>query len=185
MSDLTITHGGVSVTKRSGGEVLSNNKKLNQMNVDIIDVTLTTVAAAIGNNEVISQSIEIADAVAVKGGAGIIQSVMLLDEDDEGVATELLFSQVSTAITDAASEAIGNSVADLDSTFRSFLGATTVTSWSDLVDSQIGVKTNIGLAIKAASDTTSIWVHAINRSGGNYTPAATTDLKLRIGIIKD
>ena len=160
-------------------------ERLGKMDVDLIDVTLTTVAAAIGNNEVISQSIEIENAVAVSGGSGIIQSVMLLDEDDEAPAIELLFSQVSTAITDAASEVIGNSVADLDATFRSFLGATTVSSWSDLVDAQIGVKSNIGLAIKAASGATSIWVHAINRSGGNYTPAATTDLKLRIGIIKD
>ena len=160
-------------------------ERLGKMDVDLIDVTLTTVAAAIADNEVISQSIEISNAVSVPGGSGIIQSVMLLDEDDEAPTVELLFSQVSTAITDAASEAIGNSVSDLDATFRSFLGATTVSSWSDLVDGQIGVKSNIGLAIKAASGETSIWVHAINRSGGNYTPAATTDLKLRIGIIKD
>ena len=155
------------------------------MDIDLIDVTLTTVAAAVADNEVISQSIEIENAVAVNAGTGIIQSVILLDEDDEAPAVELLFSQVSTAITDAASEVIGNSVADLDETFRSFLGAVTVSTWSDLVDAQIGVKSNIGLAIKAAAGTKSIWVHAINRSGGNYTPAATTDLKLRIGIVKD
>jgi|TARA_R100000084_G_C4644663_1_gene145967 hypothetical protein len=160
-------------------------EKLNKMDVDLIDVTLTTVAAAIGNNEVISQSIEIPNAVAVNGGSAIIQSVMLLDEDDEAPSIELLFSQVDTAIADAASEAIGNSVGDLDSTFRSFLGAITVSNWSDLVDAQIGVKDNIGLVIKAASGSQSIYVHAINRSGGNYTPAATTDLKLRIGIVKD
>ena len=160
-------------------------EKLNKMDVDLIDVTLTTVAAAIGNNEVISQSIEIPNAVAVNGGSTIIQSVMLLDEDDEAPSIELLFSQVDTAIADAASESIGNSVGDLDSTFRSFLGAITVSNWSDLVDAQIGVKDNIGLVIKAASGSQSIYVHAINRSGGNYTPAATTDLKLRIGIVKD
>ena len=160
-------------------------EKLNKMDVDLIDVTLTTVAAAIGDNEVISQSIEIENAVPVNGGTAIIQSIMLLDEDDEAPAVELLFSQVNTAIADAASEAIGNSVSDLDATFRSFLGAVTVSSWSDLVDAKIAVKNNVGLVIKAASDSTSIYVHTINRSGGNYTPAATTDLKLRLGIVKD
>ena len=110
---------------------------------------------------------------------------MLLDEDDEAPAVELLFSQVDTAITDAASEAIGNSVGDLDSTFRSFLGAVTVSNWSDVIDAQIGTKSNVGLVVKAASGSKSIYVHAINRSGGNYTPAATTDLKLRLGIVKD
>ena len=67
----------------------------------------------------------------------------------------------------------------------SFLGAVTVSNWSDLIDAQIGVKDNIGLVVKAANGSKSIYVHAINRSGGNYTPAATTDLKLRIGIVKD
>ena len=41
MSDLTITNAGVSVTKSTGAEVLSNNKKLNQMKVDFIDVSIT------------------------------------------------------------------------------------------------------------------------------------------------
>ena len=31
MSDLTITNAGISVDKKTGGEVLSNNKKLNQI----------------------------------------------------------------------------------------------------------------------------------------------------------
>lgn len=160
-------------------------EKLNKMDIDLIDVTLTTVAAAIGNNEVISQSIEIENAVAVNGGTGIIQSIMLLDEDDEAPIVELLFSQVDTAITDAASEAIGNSVSDLDATFRSFLGKVIVSDWSDIIDAQMAIKRNVGLVVKAASDTTSIYVHCVNRSGGNYTPAAVTDLKMRIGIVKD
>ena len=101
------------------------------------------------------------------------------------VAADTVSSQGNTAIADAASEAIGNSVSDLDSTFRKFLGAVTISSWSDLIDAQIAVKNNVGLVIKAASDSTSIYVHTINRSGGNYTPAATTDLKLRLGIVKD
>jgi len=160
-------------------------ERLGKMAVDLIDVTLTTDAEAHADNDVIAQSIEIPNAVAVNGGAAIIQSIMVLDEDDEAPAIELLFSQVNTAITDDEGEAIGNSVSDLDATFRSFLGAVTVSNYSDLVDAQIGIKSNIGLVVKAASNSRSIYVHAINRSGGTYTPAATTDLKLRIGIVKD
>ena len=160
-------------------------EKLNKMDVDLIDVTLTTDAEAHSDGDVIAQQIEIPNAVSVDGGAAIIQSIMLLDEDDEAPTVELLFSQTNSAITDDEGNSIGNSTADLDETFRSFLGAITVSSWSDLVDSQLGIKTNIGLVIKAASDTTSIYVHAINRSGSNYTPAATTDIKMRIGIVKD
>ena len=39
-------------------------ERLGKMDVDLIDVTLTTVAAAIGDNEVISQSIEIENSVS-------------------------------------------------------------------------------------------------------------------------
>jgi len=163
----------------------SAGEKLNKMDVDLIDVTLTTDVEALSNNDVIAQSIEIPNAVSVTGGSAIIQSIMLLDEDDEAPTVELLFSQVSTAITDDEGKAIGEDVGDLDATFRSFLGATTISSWSDLVDSQMGTKSNIGLVVKAASGTRSIYVHAINRSGSAYTPAATTDLKMRIGIVKD
>ena len=37
MSDLTITTAGVTESKVSGGEFLSSDKKLNQMNIDIIE----------------------------------------------------------------------------------------------------------------------------------------------------
>ena len=38
MSDLTITQAGVTEAKKSGGEFLSADKKLNQMKIDLIDV---------------------------------------------------------------------------------------------------------------------------------------------------
>ena len=60
----------------------TSQAKLNSMAVDLIDVTLTTDAEAHGNNDVIAQSIEIPNAVAVEGGSAIIQSIIILDEDD-------------------------------------------------------------------------------------------------------
>ena len=89
MSDLTITHGGVSATKKSAGEVLS------RMKVTLIDADLTTVAAAVANDEVVSQSIELTNAVAITGGTGIIQSVTLNSDDAETPAMDLIFTQVN------------------------------------------------------------------------------------------
>ena len=57
----------------------TTSEKLNKMAVDLIDVTLTTDAEAHADNDVIAQSIEIPNAVAVTGGSAIIQSIMLLD----------------------------------------------------------------------------------------------------------
>ena len=159
----------------------SVQERLGRMDVDLIDVTLTTDAEAHADNDVIAQSIEIPNAVSVPGGSAIIQSIMLLDEDDEAPIVDLIFQTDNTALASDEGEVINISEANA----RDILGFVNISSWSDLVACQIAVKSNIGLVVKAASTTKSIWVHAVNRSGGTYTPAATTDLKMRIGIVKD
>ena len=159
----------------------SVQERLGRMDVDLIDVTLTTDAEAHADNDVIAQSIEIPNAVSVPGGSAIIQSIMLLDEDDEAPIVDLIFQTDNTALASDEGEVINISEANA----RDILGFVNISSWSDLVACQIAVKSNIGLVVRAASTTKSIWVHAVNRSGGTYTPAATTDLKMRIGIVKD
>ena len=159
----------------------TTSEKLNKMAVDLIDVTLTTDAEAHADNDVIAQSIEIPNAVAVTGGSAIIQSIMLLDEDDEAPIVDLIFQTDNTALATDEGEAINISDADA----RDILGFVNVSNYTDLIGCQVAVKSNIGLVVKAASDTRSIYVHAVNRSGGTYTHAATTNLKMRIGIVKD
>ena len=159
----------------------TSQEKLNSMAVDLIDVTLTTDAEAHGNNDVIAQSIEIPNAVAVEGGSAIIQSIMILDEDDEAPSIDLIFQTDNTALASDEGEVVNISDADA----RDILGFVNVSNYTDLVGCQVATKTNIGLVVKAASTTKSIFVHAVNRSGGTYTPAATTDLKMKIGIVKD
>ena len=162
-------------------KLYSASEKLNRMAVDLITVTLTTDAEAIGDNEIIAQSIEIPNAVSINGGSAIIQSAILLDEDDEAPAVDLVFSSANTALGSDEGEAV--SITDANA--RNIQGFVNVSSYTDLIGSQVAVKTNIGLVVQAASDSKSIYVHAINRSGTNYTPAATTDFKLKLGIVKD
>ena len=159
----------------------TSQAKLNSMAVDLIDVTLSTDAEVLGNNDVIAQSIEIPNAVAVEGGSAIIQSIMILDEDDEAPSIDLIFQTDNTALASDEGEIVNIS----DANARDILGFVNVSNYTDLLNCQVGIKTNIGLVVKAASTTKSIFVHAVNRSGGTYTPAATTDLKMKIGIVKD
>ena len=159
----------------------TSQAKLNSMAVDLIDVTLTTDAEANADNDVIAQSIEIPNAVAVNGGSAIIQSIMILDEDNEAPSIDLIFQTDNTALASDEGEVVNISDADA----RDILGFVNVSNYTDLVGCQVAIKTNIGLVVQAASTTKSIFVHAVNRSGGTYTPAATTDLKMKIGIVKD
>jgi hypothetical protein len=162
-------------------------EKLNSMAVDLIDVTLTTTAATHADGDVISQSIEIPNAVAVTGGTAIIQSIYLQNKDDsvESPALELIFAAENTAITSDISDAI--EITDADLVTAVFQGSVTVSNWSTLKPSsnEFAVKTNIGLVVRAESDSRSIFIHTINRSGGDYTPSSTGKLTARIGVVKD
>ena len=159
-------------------------EKLNKMDVDLIDATLTTVAAAVATDEVISQGIEIENAVAVKGGTAIIQSIVLNSDDAETPALDLVFSQVQDDISSGLSATVGDDE-DIDSLGASVLGHVSLSNYTNLVDCVTATKLNVGLIVKAASGSTSIYVHTINRSGANFTPTATDDLHLRLGIVKD
>tara|TARA_R100000458_G_C8085502_1_gene118416 strand:- start:32 stop:547 length:516 start_codon:yes stop_codon:yes gene_type:complete len=162
----------------------SVQEKLNKMDVDLIDATLTTVAAAVADNEVVSQGIEIENAVAVNGGTAIIQSIVLNSDDAETPALDLVFSQVQDDISSGLSETVGDDE-DIDSLGASVLGHISLSNYTNLVDCVTATKLNVGLIVKAVAGSKSIYVHAINRSGANFTPTAVDDLHLRLGLVKD
>ena len=74
-----------------------------------------------------------------------------------------------------------------DTEIQDFLGSTTVSNWSVMSPStnEMATKSNIGLVVKAASTTRSLFCYLINRSGGDYTPSGTAVIKMKIGIVKD
>jgi len=165
----------------------SVQEKLNKMDVDLIDVDLTTTSATHADGDVIAQQIEIPNAVSVKGGCAIIQSIYLQNTDNsvESPALEIIFASANTALTSDISDAI--EITDANLIIATVLGSATVSNWSTLLpsDNEFAIKSNVGLVVRAASDSTSIYMHVINRSGGNYTPGGTDKLTGRIGIVKD
>jgi hypothetical protein len=56
--------------------------------------------------------------------------------------------------------------------------------YTDLVDARVATKTNIQLAVQAASGSTSLYMHIINQ-GSAVTFGATTDIKVKVGVLKD
>ena len=189
MSDLTITHAGSAVTQSRPG-MGSNSERLNQMTVKVIDVTLTTIVGTHADGDVISQSIEIPNAVAEKGSAAIIQSIYLqnTDADIESPALELIFAAKNQALTSDISDPVEITNANLVAAVVQ--GSATVSNWSTLAPStasepnEFAVKSNIGLVVRAESDSRSIFVHTINRSGAAVTPEGTGKLTARIGIVQ-
>tara|TARA_R100000458_G_C8200363_1_gene191108 strand:+ start:355 stop:861 length:507 start_codon:yes stop_codon:yes gene_type:complete len=159
----------------------STNERLSKMDVDLIDVATVADTEAHADGDVIVQSVEIPNAASVEGGSGIIQSIMLLDADDEAPAVDIVFSSNNTDLASGSGEPVNIS----DANAASLYGFVNVSNYTDLIGCQMATKTNIGMVFKASSGTRSIYMHIINRSGGTYTNAGSGDLKLRIGIVKD
>ena len=157
-------------------------EKLNKMDVDVITLQITSHGNACSNNEVIFQGDEIENAVAVNGGTCIVQSIGLLDDSGNGGAIDLVFFDSNVELDDSDD---GTVIDAADGTIPdAILGVVSITNYFDGVAWEYGHKSNIGLVLKAASDSTSIYVAGVNRSGGALTWAAS-DIRLKLGFVKD
>ena len=157
-------------------------EKLNKMDVDVITLTPDTATEACSDGEVIFQADEIPNIVAVNGGTCIIQSIGVLDDDDHGGTIDIVFMD-TTGLLDAGDD--GGTIDAADGVIPdAILGVVTISNYFDGINWKYGHKENIGLVLKAAAATKSIYVAAVNRSGGALTWTAA-GLRLKFGVVKD
>ena len=180
MSELTITTAGNAVTQLRPG-MGSNNERLNQMKTQVFTITPDTHTEAAAVNESVFQADELANFMSEKGGTAIIQSIVILDDDDNGQSLDIVFMD-TTGLLDASDDATVIDAAD-GVIPDAILGVVNVSNYFDGVLWQVGQKDNIGLTIKSASTTRSIYISAINRGGTATWTAA--GLRLKIGYIQD
>lgn len=145
----------------------------------MVTVTPTLLNAdAYDSGDVLFTGCEIAGAVRDTGGLAKLVSLHLTDADDQKVAMDLYLTQLSTAFgtLDAApSISDANLVAALAQGTVLAIGSI----YKDLGGIAIAGLDNINRIVKAASDTTSLYLHAI--TGG--TPTHTTGgLKITLGF---
>lgn len=148
---------------------------------EVIDVALTTDSDAYAQNDVLAAPQEVENVAVTEGGCVFLQSVRLLDIDDNARAIDLWFFDASASMG-AENAAIGPSDSDVSD---HFLGTVEIAAsdYTDLANSQEATIKNIGLALKCAAGTRSIWVGAGYRdeTGDTYTAAGIT---LKLGILQ-
>ena len=191
MSDLTITNAGISVAKKTGGEVLSNNKKLNQMNVDIIDVSITLHADAHAAGDVMFLPTKIENALSVKGGSAILQSVTAIvqnhssegsaDGTDTGTIDLFITSDATTTNFAAVNAAISGGT-QTTAVANNICGQLSITNITDIGRQAVGSKQNIGLVMKGESNSRDMYVFGVAQSTNDYDGGT---LVLRFGVIQD
>ena len=169
----------------------SVQEKLNKMDVDLIDVTITLPDNNTAAGDVIFHPQKIEDAVAELGGKCMIQSVALIIQDNSTEASadgtvvqtiQLLFtSDSSNTNMDAVLDPAASGTA-ATSLMNSFCGQVYVTNLIDAGRQSIGSAQNIGIIAKAADASRDMYVWGMCHGVDNYNGGTLT---LRVGVIKD
>lgn len=141
------------------------------------DITLTLDTSIYADGDVLSDTAEITEAVRAFGQGCKIVSIAVLDEDDQGVALDVVFLKSNVSL------GTKNSAPNIsDANAREILGHVNIatTDYVDYGGARVATKRDIALAVKAADGKDSIFVSTITRGG---TPTYTASgLKLRIGL---
>jgi hypothetical protein len=143
------------------------------------EVTLSLDTNAYADGDVLAATQEITSAMRVNGGTGVLQSLVLLDKDDQGGALDVLLMRTTGSIgTENAAAGPTDAVADEILAVVEIAGG----DYVDLANSQIAVKDNLGVIVDAASDSQSLFVAAISRDTKTYSAAGIT---LKLGFLRD
>jgi hypothetical protein len=144
----------------------------------LLEVTLTLDTSAYADGDVLADTQPILRALRAENSVSKLDSLVLLDEDDQGVALDLVFFSANVSLgTENAAPSI------TDANARNQLGFVKIatTDYIDLGGCRIATKTNIDLPLKSAAGTTTLYVAAITRGG---TPTYTASgIKLRLFVI--
>lgn len=145
---------------------------------DVIDVTLSADTAILADNEVIAAPQEVTNFFRIGGGVVKLHSVYLLDGDDQNQDIDIFFLNAAGNIgAENAAFSPDDTNAAMIIGYVSLLAAS---HFTDNINSRSAYRGDLSLMLKAADNTTSIWVAAVCRSG---TPTYTASgLKLKLGI---
>lgn len=146
--------------------------------MQFVDVTLTTDTTAYASGDLIADTQVVAVAVRANDALGVLASVTVIDEDDQGSAIDLYFLSANNSLgTENAAPSIS------DANAREILGCVSVASsdYKDLGGVKIATKTGVNLPVKPATGTDDVYVAVV--SNGSTPTYTASGLKLRLGFL--
>ena len=145
-------------------------------NIEVKDVTLVLDTNIYADGDVLAIPQEVTYVFPEVGGKRVLESIVVLDEDDQNIAMDIIFMNATGTL---GTINLAVSISDADA--RKIIGAVNIatTDYFDLINSRLGVKRGLGLVLQgSASD--SLWVAAVTRGG---TPTHTASgIKLKLGF---
>lgn len=144
----------------------------------LVDITLVCDTSIYANGDVIVATMAIPYLARDKNRCVTLESIVVIDEDDQGVAFDIYFLDANVSVG-AANAAWAPS----DTVARSFLGKVPIASgdWKDMGGARVASLGNLGIVLKPETDTQNVYVAILNGAG---TPTFTASgLKLRLGLV--
>jgi hypothetical protein len=169
--------GDVDVTSISAG-----NNIIGKVGMPDDCVTITPLVAgttdAYASGDVLFDTTEIPNAVRTAGDSLILQSVHVVDKEDQSEEFDLVFLSSTDTIG-----TVNSAVSISDASALKTLGAVKVesTNYFDLVNSQIATVPGIGLEMESTG--TSLYVAGVTRGTPTYT--STDSLQITLGFLRN
>ena len=147
-----------------------------RMDGTVLDVTLSLDTSAYADGDVMADTQSVSSAFRENGGLAMLHSVTVLDEDDQGRPFDLYFLSANNSMGTENS-----AVSITDANARDIIGRVTIASgdYYDLGGCRFANRSGVGLMLKAASGSTTLYVAAVSRDSGTYTASG---IRLKLGL---
>lgn len=183
----TIDNGGIQLPVHT----LSDSSGVSTIQIDtagriplkmistITNVTLTLDTAAYADGDLMADTQEVANCFPINSGTGVLNTVTVIDEDDQGQPFDLVFLDSNNTL---GSENVPPTISDTNA--RAVLGWVPIktTDYIDLGGVRVATISGLSLNIKANTGNNDMYVAAISRGTGTYTASGVL---LRIGVTCD
>ncbi len=142
-------------------------------------VTPTLDTSAYGTGDVLFDRTQCNGIFRIADGTGVLQSIQVIDQDDNGVAIDFYIHTTNQTLgtANAAPSISDANAAELLGPFSIATG-----DYKDLGGVKVGKISNIGQPIKAVSGTDDLYISAVVTGTPTFTAAG---IKLRIGVLLD
>jgi len=142
-------------------------------------VTFSLDTSAYTANDLLADTQAVSNALRTSGGTGVLQSIQILDEDDQAAAGMTVY--ILNANNSMGTE--NNAISVTDANARAIIGVINIASgdWIDLGGCKIAFKSNLSIPLKVSTGT-SIWIALQTAGTPTQTASGITGV---LGILAD
>ena len=148
-------------------------------NSTVVDLVFSLDTSAYASGDVLADTQELASALRVVDGTGVLQDIVLNDKDDQGLAMDVVIMSANVSLgTENAAVSISDANAD------NILAIISVTAadWIDLGGCRVATLRNLSKVVKSASGSSSLYVGLITRGAPTHSASGIT---ARFGFLRD